>query len=542
MPAGEINAKLSRTEEKTEREDSELVIHLGVFFDGSSHDTFKSAVLSSHYSPPQDDMHKKLTISVSPGVCVKIEQQFDPEGIEEFGKTLGEELYYTFKRLRQLISPFLENASSLSIEIDTFCVEDGFFSASMFCEIIEPNSFDEKPIYAEIAMADLKEGTVFDDVRIRGGKIILNSFTTFQLPPDEYGIGKSTSDETCKQKVNKQRDIIPKNNEFIENSDSGLEIQSKTNYEYIRHKDSKGGNLFFDIKIQGAKYEGLYSNLCTAKEWLENAALTCDIVAISTSLSGIGLPAGAVAEVVSMSASGLSAVVCFTLAGMDAINKDDETKREHMKDAIWDSVGAIPIPSTSLLAKTGKGAKFSTNVVSVNIKSTIRTDTIVKTHSQTNKVAKLHPNQPYLKGIDGGSQSSTNNSLKEITFRPNLSVMHGGKQEQRVLKQVGGPDILVSDTSINKNLLVVNGIEEFRPINYFSIPISSQVSINASSHITSHLAQKIGDNSAIIHKTNEPAIENNENVINLVNSYQGMLRWEWYRRFINYLIDLQKKK
>jgi len=539
MSACEIKAQAAKTAEKTEREDTALVIHLGVFFDGSSRDTFKSAILSSLYSPPQDDTHKKLTMSVSPGVRVKIEQQFDPEGIEKFGETLGEELYSIFKRLRQLLSPYLENAGSLSVEIDTFCVEDGFFTASLFCEIIEPNCFDKKPMYAQIAMADLAGGTVFDDIRMRGGNIIMNSFTTFQLPPNEEGLVKSTSGETPQKQDKKGEAETVVKNEGNGNTDYIYQEQSKSNYEYIRRKDGNGETLFFDIKIQGAKYEGLYSNLCTAKEWLENAALACDIVALSTSLSGIGLPAGAVAEVLSMGASGLSAVVCFTLAGMDAINKDEESKREHIADAGWDAVGAIPFGS--LLAKTGKGAKFSTNVKSVNVKSIISADTIVGTPGLTNKVTKLHPDQPYLKVIDGGNQGSAN-AVREATSRSNFSVIQGGKQEQKVLKQVGGADILVSDTSINSHLTVVNSIDGFRPINYFSIPISSQVSINAGSHITGHTAHRLSKNDSIFQEYIEDAIENNENVKNAVIAYQGMLKWEWYERFVHYLIELKKKK
>ena len=480
MAVGEINARPTKKEDKAECENTPLVLHLGVFFDGSSPKTCISSSLSSLYTPPNDEIHKRMTMTIGPCECPSLEQQCDIEKLQEFGSEVGEILNMAFNKAQNLLTVYLANAENITVEIDTFCVEDGFFTASLFCEVIEPGCYDEKPFYAEHAVADLTSG-IFEDLRMRGATIKLNSFTTFQLPPDENNIAnRPIIKSESKTKPSKETEL---NHSTVSN----YSAPDKTNYEYIRSNEDK--SLWF-IKNQGAKYEGLYSNLCTAKEWLENTALTCDIVAISTSITGIGLPAGAVAEVVSMGASGLSAIVCFTLATMDSVNGDEDSKQEHLVDATWNSVGAIPFGT--IIAKAGKGAKFTTKVSSVSLKP-------------VNNVVEMYPSRPKLTVKEGGKPLSESTQIKtdtvgESASKAHLSVIQGGKRDQIILKQANGSDIVVTDINSTKNLVVLDSIDDFRPINYFSITQSSQLSIDAGSHFVSNSAHRISKNDSIFTK------------------------------------------
>ena len=143
MAIGEINAEIAKTMNKTERENSPIIIHLGVFFDGSSPNTCKSSSIASFYDPPKDEIHKRFTIAIGPCESPTIEQQFDTEKLEDFSIEVGEVLHSVFDRANNLLSVYIHNADCVTIEIDTFSIEDGFLTASLFCEVIEPGCYEK---------------------------------------------------------------------------------------------------------------------------------------------------------------------------------------------------------------------------------------------------------------------------------------------------------------------------------------------------------------------------------------------------------------
>jgi len=504
MAIGEIKAKELEIQEKDEKENSPIIVHLGVFFDSANLHASNCTQLVTLYSPPEDETNRKYTIVISPGECPTVDEQFDVDALNEFGKRLGDVLYHTFDRLNEILSGYFSNASDLTIEIDTFCVEDGFFSASLFCEAIEPGCYDAKPPYAEMALAVVQGGGILDDLRMRGATIILHSFTTFQVAPEttiktdtamqanlEHGKSREIR-KTDRNRIGNSNSISNINNyqEVELEYDYGINPRNDK-YEYIRSSEDKS---HWYIKIKTAKYEGIYSNLCTAKDWLENIALTADIAAISTSITGIGLPAGAVAEVISMGASGVSAIVCVSLAAMDIVNGDNDSRNAHLWDIGFNAVGALPFGT--LIAKGAKGAKFSTKVSSVHLKNL----NVVNTKSAKSNVSKAVVSSIDEKAsnivnfpssrisVDNVADSLNNTSkgvdeVLDAAKSSNVTYMSEyraqtkvTKQEQQYLRQANGPDILVTKTSYESEGVIFDSVDKFRSVNYVSFPTWSRVS------------------------------------------------------------------
>ena len=462
----EINAKQYTKDELVELENCHLTIHIGVFFGGNADYPIQSTWVASNYDIEEDECNRKYTIVINDSVYPTIEEQFDNDGMMSFGNRMGAVLYNTFNRFHDLLSGFLFFASNLSIKIDTFCIEEGFFCASMFCEAVQKGCFDELPLYAPYALCDVLGGGIFEDLRMRGAKITLNSFTTFQTMPDVKTDSKqSTKEKSYKQKKDISQSRIKENTSHVQSE----ELQYYDSPEYIRMEENYS---LFKISVQKSRFEGLYSKLCDVSEWLENTALACDIVAVASSLSLVGAIEGAVCEVASMGLNAINVVVCFTLAGMASVDGNIEARNQHLENAGWNAVGALPLGS--IIAKSAKSVKFFVSKNSVKL-----LDNASKNISESGKIAKLHPKETYLKEVDTHVSQVTNINLK--SERPKLKVIQGGKMNGEWVKVANGSAIFLPKPISDD--IVMDSIESLSHNNYLFIGVANTASRTASDAI-----------------------------------------------------------
>lgn len=451
----EINAEQYPKDELVELENCHLTIHIGVFFGGNADYPIQSTWVASNYDIEEDECNRKYTVVINESVYPTVEEQFDENGMMSFGNRMGAVLYDVFNRLHNLLSGYLSFASNLTIEIDTFCIEEGFFCASMFCEAVQKGCFDEVPQYAPYALCDVLGGGIFEDLRMRGAKITLNSFTTFQTMPDVKTDSKqSTKEKSYKQKKDISQSRIKANTSHVQFE----ELQYYDSSEYIRMEDNYS---LFKISVQKSRFEGLYSKLCNVSEWLENTALACDIVAVASSLSLVGAIEGAVCEVASMGLNAINVVVCFTLAGMASVDGNIEARNQHLENAGWNAVGALPLGS--IIAKSAKSVKFFTK------KNTVKLlDNASKSVCEGKNIAKLHPKEPYLKGLDTNHTNKVSNVV-EKSERPQLKVIQGGKIEGVWVKVANGSEVFVPKITYQSNNVSLNSIREFGSFSNFNI-------------------------------------------------------------------------
>lgn len=456
----EINAEQYPKDELVELENCHLTIHIGVFFGGNADYPIQSTWVASNYDIEEDECNRKYTVVINESVYPTVEEQFDENGMMSFGNRMGAVLYDVFNRLHNLLSGYLSFASNLSIEIDTFCIEEGFFCASMFCEAVQKGCFDELPQYAPYALCDVLGGGILEDLRMRGANITLNSFTTFQTMPNAKTDSKqSTKEKSYKQKKDISQLRIKANTSHVQSE----ELQYYDSPEYIRMEEDYS---LFKISVQKSRFEGLYSKLCNVSEWLEYTALACDIVAVASSLSLVGAMEGAVCEVASMGLNAINVVVCFTLAGMASVDGNIEARNQHLENAGWNAVGTLPLGS--IIAKSAKSVKFFTK------KNTIKLlDNASKSVSESKKIAKLHPKEPYLKGLD---TNSTNNASKVVvkSKRPQLKVIQGGKMEGEWVKVANGSEVFVPKITYQSNNVFLNSFGEVGGVNNWGICNSSK--------------------------------------------------------------------
>lgn len=491
----EINGEQYAKEELVELENCHLNIHIGVFFGGSADYPIQGTWVASNYDIEEDDCNRKYTIVINDSVFPTVEEQLDEDGMMSFGNRIGEMLYDAFNRLHNLLSGYLSFASNLSIEIDTFCIEEGFFCASMFCEAIQKGCFDELPLYAPYALCDVLGGCILEDLRMRGAKITLNSFTTFQTMPDVKTESKKSTkkEEALQTKKDISQSHIKANASHVQSE----ELQYYDNPEYIRMEEDYS---LFKISIQKSRFEGLYSKLCNVSEWLENTALACDIVAVASSLSLVGALEGAVCEVASMGLNAINVVVCFTLAGMASVDGNIEARKQHLESAGWNAVGALPLGS--IIAKSAKSVKFFTK------KNTVKLlDNASKSVSEGEKITKLHPKETYLKVID------TNKASNVITKseRPLLKVIQGGKIEGEWVKVANGSEVFVPNLTFQSSNVIFNSIDGIGPSTNFNlVGHSMQTAVDGGQKINSIFAVKKTDN-------NLDKLHGSEHMLNIAN-------------------------
>lgn len=455
-----IKAKTIEVVKPCQHEECSIIIHLGMFFGGNSEYPIQGTWLASNYDIEEDECNRKYTIVINDSVFPTIEEQFGKDGMISFGKRISAVLYNVFKQLHNLLSGYLSFASNLSIYIDTFCIEEGFFCASMFCEAIQKGCFDELPQYAPYALCDALEGGILEDLRMRGAKITLNSFTTFQTMPDVKTDRKQSTKEKkpYKQKKDISQPHIKEKSSLVHFE----ELQYYENPEYIRMEEDYS---LFKISIQKSRFEGLYSKLCNVSEWLENTALACDIVAVASSLSLVGAIEGAICEVVSMGLNAINVVVCFTLAGMASVDGNMEARKQNLENAGWNAVGVLPLGS--IIAKSVKSVKFVTK------KNTIKLlDNASQGVMESEKVAKLHPKETYLKVLDTNVTNNASNVVYK-SERPQLKVLQGGKIDGKWVKVANGSEIFVPNITFQSNNVVFNSIGGFGNFNNFSFYSSS---------------------------------------------------------------------
>lgn len=456
----EINGEQYAKEELVELENCHLNIHIGVFFGGSADYPIQGTWVASNYDIEEDDCNRKYTIVINDSVFPTVEEQFDEDGMMSFGNRIGEMLYDAFNRLHNLLSGYLSFASNLSIEIDTFCIEEGFFCASMFCEAIQKRCFDELPLYAPYALCDVLGGGILEDLRMRGAKITLNSFTTFQTMPDvKTDSKKSTKKEEALQT---KKDIPQSHTQANASHVQSEELQYYDNPEYIRMEEDYS---LFKISVQKSRFEGLYSKLCNVSEWLENTALACDIVAVASSLSLVGAIEGAVCEVASMGLNAINVVVCFTLAGMASVDGNIEARNQHLENAGWNAVGALPLGS--IIAKSAKSVKFFTK------KNTVKLlDNASKSVTEGEKITKLHPKETYVKALDTNHTNKASNVATK-SERPQLKVIQGGKMEGEWVKVANGSEVFVPKITYKSNNVVFDSIGRIGGLNHLNVYSSS---------------------------------------------------------------------
>ena len=457
--SSETKALIQAKKDVLELENCQLTIHIGVFFGGSSEYPIQGTWVASNYDIEENECNRKYTIVINDSVYPTTEEQFDEDGMMAFGNRMGAMLYNVFNRLHNLLSGYLSFASNLSIEIDTFCIEEGFFCASMFCEAVQKGCFDELPQYAPYALSDVLGGGILEDLRMRGAKITLNSFTTFQTMPDVKTDGKQKEKNTYKQKKDISQPPIKEKASITQPEES----QYYDNPEYIRMEEDYS---LFKISIQKSRFEGLYSKLCNISEWLENTALACDIVAVASSLSLVGAIEGAVCEVASMGLNAINVVVCFTLAGMASVDGNVEARNQHLENAGWNAVGALPLGS--IIAKSAKNVKFFMK------KNTVKLlDNTSKSVSKGEKITKLHPKETYLKVLDTNVTNKTSDVISK-SERPQLKVIQGGKMEGEWVKVANGSEVFVPKITYQSNnvffdsMSSIGGIGSFNNFGFYS--------------------------------------------------------------------------
>lgn len=487
----EINAEQYPKDELVELENCHLTIHIGVFFGGNADYPIQSTWVASNYNIEEDECNRKYTIVINDSVYPTIEEQFDNDGMMSFGNRMGAVLYDVFNRLHNLLSGYLSFASNLSIEIDTFCIEEGFFCASMFCEAIQKGCFDELPQYAPYALCDVLGGGILEDLRMRGAKITLNSFTTFQTMPDVKTDSKQSTKETSyKQKKDISQSRIKANTSHVQSE----ELQYYDSPEYIRMEENYS---LFKISVQKSRFEGLYSKLCNVSEWLENTALACDIVAVASSLSLVGAIEGAVCEVASMGLNAINVVVCFTLAGMASVDGNIEARNQQLENAGWNAVGALPLGS--IIAKSAKSVKFFTKKEAVKLFNQASENI-----NRSNKIAKLHPKEPYLKSLDTNNMNKASDIVSK-NERLQLKVIKGGKMDGKWVKVVNGSEVFIPQITHQTNNIILNSIEGIGSVSHWGTS-------NSYSRMVVDGAQKI--NSVFDYSYETPDPERLKNIAN----------------------------
>lgn len=496
----EINAEQYLKDELVELENCHLTIHIGVFFGGNADYPIQSTWVASNYNIEEDECNRKYTIVINDSVYPTIEEQFDNDGMMSFGNRMGAVLYDVFNRLHNLLSGYLSFASNLSIEIDTFCIEEGFFCASMFCEAIQKGCFDELPQYAPYALCDVLGGGILEDLRMRGAKITLNSFTTFQTMPDVKTDSKQSTKETSyKQKKDISQSRIKANTSHVQSE----ELQYYDSPEYIRMEENYS---LFKISVQKSRFEGLYSKLCNVSEWLENTALACDIVAVASSLSLVGAIEGAVCEVASMGLNAINVVVCFTLAGMASVDGNIEARNQQLENAGWNAVGALPLGS--IIAKSAKSVKFFTKKEAVKLFNQASENI-----NRSNKIAKLHPKEPYLKSLDTNNMNKASDIVSK-NERLQLKVIQGGKMDGKWVKVVNGSEVFIPQITHQTNNIILNSIEGIGSVSHWGTS-------NSYSRMVVDGAQKI--NSVFDYSYETPDPERLKNIANNNNETQKYL-------------------
>lgn len=434
-----IEAKEVAVKEPIQQKERPITIHLGVFFGGD--ETIQGTWLASNYEIQENEGNRKYTLVFTNSIYPSLEELFEEDGMETFGNRVGEMLDEAFSRLHSILSGYFLQASNLTIEIDTFCVEEGFFCASMFCEAIEHGCFNELPPYAKYALNFCGGCGILEDLRMRGTKVTLNSFTTFQTMPDVAP--QEDNPSLLKKKTNKDSTKDSKVKKVHSAPSSYDANQYKKGTEYITANEEMTS---FKISVQKTRYEGLYSKLCNVEDWLENTALACDIVALSCAATGIGLAVGAACEVISMGLNGINFVVCFALAGMASVDGNTEARNEHLRDAGLNAIGTLPLGS--IIGKTMKGAKFVTRKEPLKI-----VENTIEPVAKKSNVIPLHTN--YLKPVESSTSNISRTASKtietnKINARSRLKVIEFER------KKVGnGEDIITTKvTSISNDVFL----------------------------------------------------------------------------------------
>ena len=483
----------------SQHENTPLTIHIGVFWGGDN--TIQGTWLASNYEIKEDESNRKYTIVFPNSISPSLEELFEEDGMESFGNRVGEMLYEVFNRLHGILSGYFSQASNLAIEIDTFCIEEGFFCASMFCETIEHGCFDNLPPYAEYALNYCGGCGILEDMRMRGAKVTLNSFTTFQTMPDA-----SPQEKKFSLREKESDTIHPKKSKDSRRSRMHSEQPSydvnqyKKGAEYITANEDLTS---FKISIQKARYEGLYSKLCNVEEWLENTALACDIVALSCAVTGIGVVVGGVCEVTSMGLNGINVVVCFALAGMAAVDRNTETINEHLLDAGFNTIGALPFGS--IIGKTMKGAKFITRKEAIRL-----VEGTADTASKDNKIARLYPAKPNLKVVDSKSpnieqSSSEMTNIKQI--RPQLIVINGGKNEGKWVKVANGSEVFIPQVTNTSNHVILDSIEDLSSYNNIFVNIEKSSRLGTDAVQSTNNIDALKDNSVFTQDSSTDIVE-----------------------------------
>lgn len=494
--SGTIDAKEAIFEEPLESEVVPITLHIGIFFDSCDQESQLSSWLSSNYTPEENEFHRKSTITIPFGVCPDIDEMsvegvaytngngntFLVDGMEHFGHRIAEVLDYAFRELNNILNGYWDIASEMTIEIDTFCVEDGFFSASMFCEAIEPGRFDKLPPYGEFAISDWVGGGMLEDFRMRGTNVLLNSITTFQVVPDptvlEGKVEHSGTTASNKHGSPYKSGISGSKNKKggrikfdYESAYYGDDDSNKlNNYDFIRQIDFE--SPLFDIKVISCKYPGRYSNLCDFENLIGNIGFACDILALTCYSTIYGAPVGAILNSVSVCLSSIDVLLCFSLSAMALVDGDMDTAKYHAKDAGIAFVGALPLVG-KIIGKSSKAVKFATKI------DHIPAERITKQTLPANKPIPLHPSSgPHLTVVPDVAEkaSATAKSVAKVTATErNFHVIE--KVETRRIKVANGQDIVEYGYKLNGSDIVMNSVDGFGSYNsLFKLGSSSGVS------------------------------------------------------------------
>jgi len=466
MSSSTINAKNVQCEKPLEKDDISLIFHIGVFFDGSTSEQKLSSRLATNYEPEVSETIHKYTIVIPDAVTPNFDEHFDEDGAEKFGKRLAVVIEEVYRQLSNLLSGFYDRAPKSSIKLDVFCVEDGFFAASVLCEAITPNCFDNKPPYVDWAICDYVGGGILEDFRRLGADVEINSVTTFQIFGQrkdaktasfgQYRRAKESETDKKRQGTNEEESVTKGLIPLSDGPDFDTDEPIKMSQD----------RTFFSIVVKDSSYPGLYSSLCDIEGTLENVALGLDIVALTLGATGIGLPVASVCEVFSMSLNGVNAIICVGLAGM--AGDDKELRDKHLQNAGWNAVGVIPFGS--IIGKSAKGAKFACNRHIVEWSGSVTTASQKATKLE---VDKLHPKDgPYFKVIKNSTPKVEKASEEAaLTARSNFKVIQGGKIEGEYKYKVNGAPEFVANKTFMPNV-VVNSTSGFRMNNYLNIGLS----------------------------------------------------------------------
>lgn len=483
MSSSFINSQTIKVESATEREDIHITIHIGVFFDGILSDFNLASQLSELYSPEVNgNNERKYVICSTPDQHKKHSMAIDED--DDYADAIGGQINTVFSRLNAMLAADLGNAQNITISIDTFGIDDGGLTAAIFCNCVKPGTIENPNHIVERAEADLTEGGIIGDYRMRGAEIELHSFTNIDSrKKQEETIGDNKPDRTTileghisKENTNvdahaKDDDMLTgyvsqesDNDEALQASRNNISNSSKAEttilkgyvkYDRDLSKGPNGSYISADKRNPLQKsfdraYTWLYLTGYNSREWLDQTARNTDIIALFTLETG----AGEALEIGSLCLKGASTLISL---GMAILIFRNRRERQANLDRAWQSTLDM-IPWDRIIGHTIE-AGFGFIIRRIN--------------------------RPRLRVIDGGG-GSPNPSAIPSTAKPMLQndnvVQFPNKQEDNVVrisqykrksqtrKVANGEPVIIEDDTPNLTIVDYDGntsnINNINPFSY----------------------------------------------------------------------------